>query len=450
MTFIPNADQAKAVDEYLSFLLSPDEREMCIIGPGGVGKSRLVQYLINEVMDQYKADCKLFGITREFDTYSLTALTNKAAASLEDNVGEAVTTIHSFLSLTVMPNFETGKQDLKRTASWQIISDKIIFIDEAYMMDPPLLEQLRQSTMRCKIIYVGDHAQLDPVDYPRSPIRDLKCRTVELTIPMRNAGQPALQDLCTTFRNNVLNQVAASEAGLDPVPWPRIPIVPGVIDFIPEADEQTLGAFLHQEWMQPTDKNLIVGYSNARVNAYNDHIRSMRNLPDLLQPGEKVIANDLFERGKFRIKNEADVQIVEADQEVTFLNLFGMEVPTQYVTTTHDPNVRIPIIWDRHFHKEALKYLRNRAKAKLENWGRYYEFKSMFADFRPRDACTVHKAQGSSKDLVLVDLTNIGTATSPVLASRLLYVALSRARSRIVLYGDLPARYGGIDYNSYR
>jgi ATP-dependent exoDNAse (exonuclease V) alpha subunit len=91
-----------------------------------------------------------------------------------------------------------------------------------------------------------------------------------------------------------------------------------------------------------------------------------------------------------------------------------------------------------------MKHSADRAKAGLQDWKPYYDLKDNFADFRPRDACTVHKSQGSTKDLVLVDLNNIGSCNFTVMTARMLYVAISRARHRVILYGNLPPKYGGV------
>ena len=44
---------------------------------------------------------------------------------------------------------------------------------------------------------------------------------------------------------------------------------------------------------------------------------------------------------------------------------------------------------------------------------------------------------------VFIDLDNIGSCNNPDQVARMLYVAISRARNRIFLFGKLPAKYGG-------
>ncbi|WP_399498890.1 C-terminal helicase domain-containing protein, partial [Streptomyces sp. P17] len=54
------------------------------------------------------------------------------------------------------------------------------------------------------------------------------------------------------------------------------------------------------------------------------------------------------------------------------------------------------------------------------------------------------KAQGSTYDSVFIDLSNISKVTQPDVAARMLYVAFTRARSKVYLYGQLAKRFGGL------
>ena len=100
-------------------------------------------------------------------------------------------------------------------------------------------------------------------------------------------------------------------------------------------------------------------------------------------------------------------------------------------------NVKLPV--DRAHFTELIKYF-----GQKKIWERYWHLKKTYPDLRPRDAATVHKAQGSSHDVVLIDLGDISSCHQTQTAARLLYVAFTRARQRVVLYGGLAAKYGGL------
>jgi ATP-dependent exoDNAse (exonuclease V) alpha subunit len=99
----------------------------------------------------------------------------------------------------------------------------------------------------------------------------------------------------------------------------------------------------------------------------------------------------------------------------------------------------VPIPADRTHFEALLKYY-----AGEKNWERYFFLKNTFVDLRPRDAATVHKSQGSTYDAVFIDLGNISTCNIKDQAARMLYVAFSRARTRVFIYGNLVAKYGGL------
>jgi len=257
---------------------------------------------------------------------------------------------------------------------------------------------------------------------------------------VRNATSPDLQALCELLRNNVADAVLAAETGSMHV-WPKMQLVPGVIDHV---DDAGLEALLNGPLKTPDGNNLILAFSNHRVNAYNNYLRGIRGQTHLFEAGEVLISNDMYERGRFRIKNEATVHLADVDSKLSMLQIGDLDVPTQFVRLRHFPDQNIPVVIDREFHKEALKYTAKRARDQKEDWRRHYQLKGDFADFRPRDACTVHKSQGSTKDMVVIDLTNIGACNFPVMVARMLYVAVSRARFRVIFYGNLPSKYGGL------
>jgi len=83
---------------------------------------------------------------------------------------------------------------------------------------------------------------------------------------------------------------------------------------------------------------------------------------------------------------------------------------------------------------------------KQKNWERYYYMQEKIPELRARHACTVHKSQGSSYDTIFIDAADLSTCRQPDMVARLLYVAVSRARKRVVFYGDLANKYGGLTY----
>jgi hypothetical protein len=182
------------------------------------------------------------------------------------------------------------------------------------------------------------------------------------------------------------------------------------------------------------------------VIGYNSFIRKLRGHdPQYLSPGERVVNNQGFEAGKGASKKflyaELEALVVDADPKTQVIKVRDAEIQAYKVVIQNPKNreefeVFQPL--DRAHYKAVLKYL-----AGLKDWPNYFFLKNHFPDLRPRDASTVYKAQGSTFETVYIDLQNIGTSNVANQVARMLYVAVSRARSQVFMYGRLPAKYSG-------
>ena len=425
-----NQGQQEAADAFFQFLFS-EEKEFGISGPGGVGKTFLMGHLIDVILPRYFETCKLMGIKPEYDSVHMTATTNKAAEALAHATKRSCETAASFFNLKVQDDFSTGKSKLIKTRQWVVHTRKIIFIDECSMIDSGLYAAIQEGTMGCKIVYVGDHCQLAPVGEKLSPVYMQGIRFYNLTEPMRNAGQPELIKLCNQLRNTV-------ETGV----FQPIKLIPGVIDW---ADDEQMEEAIAYKFTQQTHDSRILAYTNKRVIQYNDHIRTLRQLPDHYTVGEFLVNNTPVHLHRSMLSVEAEVEIVSLDDDVediviepdTILQVRRATIRTAIGSTF--TNVPIPIDRD-HFTALVKHYQRTK------NWERYFHLKGTYPDLRPQDASTVYKAQGSTYDIVFIDLGNISACNVPDQVARMLYVAISRPRTRIIFYGNLAEKYGGLTY----
>ena len=76
-----NQEQQAAADGFFQFLFE-DSKELIISGPGGVGKTFLMGYMIDTIMPRYAETCALMGIEAQYTEVVMTATTNKAAEVL--------------------------------------------------------------------------------------------------------------------------------------------------------------------------------------------------------------------------------------------------------------------------------------------------------------------------------------------------------------------------------
>ena len=429
-TITLTAGQQLAADGILNFLLD-GTRELIISGPAGVGKTFLMSHVIDTVLPLYHSTCKLLGIDSEFDSVEMTATTNKAAEVLAQATRRETSTIQSFLNLTVKDDFKTGTSVLKRTRSWAPKSRAIIFIDECSMIDTALRNEILAATDKCKIIYVGDRCQLAPVGEIISPVYRNYIPMYELTEPVRNADQPALMELCQQLRNTV-----------DGGEFLPIRVTPGVVDWL---SEEEMHAAVQEHFQEADNNNRILAFRNEQVITLNDYVRrTVRDLPDVLTPGEFLVSAEMTQiTSSMSLHVEQGVEVKEVSDKLGSFSVGdGLVLPVRKLTVATSlgdimHNVMIPV--SRGDYQDLLKYY-----SRKKEWSSYFQLKRSVADLRPRDAATVHKSQGSTYDTVFVDLSDISRCYQPEQAARLLYVAFSRARKRVVMYGELANKYGGV------
>lgn len=446
--------QFMAADRFLDFLHS-DAMRFAISGTAGTGKTFLMGHLASRVMDQYRTSCKLLEAKPEFTGCVFTATTNKAAEVLGEALGhDDVRTIHSFLNLKVKENHQTGKTTLDRNRNWAPIRAKIIvFIDECSMVDQALYAEILAALPGCKLVFVGDHAQMAPVGEQQSAIYEGLDETtlVTLTEPVRNAGQPALVSLCAQLRDTVetgiFHPIRASEA-------------------VHYLDDEDMADGLNYFFKDLDPSCRVLCYTNSRVQTYNDYIREkVRGRPPEPVAGDVMVLAQAYARGKLNLSVETelevisvgsieDVSILEQEIELEDLDLLhrasnykgrqlsagptirGRDITVRRVGSHHGQQITLTLAENREDVTQKLKEFSSR-----KAWSEYFALKGAFADLRHKAACTVYKAQGSTYDAVFVDIGNIGTSYDAAQVARMLFVAISRARSAVYLYGTLPPRY---------
>jgi hypothetical protein len=427
-----NQGQQETADAYFSFLMSPD-RYFAISGPAGVGKTFMMNYLSDAGLQTYEDACKLVGIQPEYREVHFTATTNKAAEVLEQSIGKRVQTIHSFLGLKVQENYSNGTTSVTRTGNCRVRRHMVVFIDECSMLDTRMMQEIEELFENAKIVFVGDDKQMAPVGEDTSPAFAAVApeNFAVLTEPVRNSGQPALMALCQQLRETV-------ETGI----FKPILGVPGVIDYL---DDSNMPHELAANFTALNPSARVLNYTNERATQYNDFIRGeVRGLPYDVCVGDTYVVAQAYQNGtrSYSVERELTVEgVSEVLEDFAWSNLTGGK-PILYrrvnfgdaIDPDDIPDVRVAL--DRGLVNHAIKAL-----ARTKNWSAYFELKAIYLDVRDKASCTVYKSQGSTYDTAFIDLGNLGTCFDAQQVARMLYVAVSRARSRICFYGRLPSRY---------
>jgi len=194
-------DQQNALESFHNFLMDPIETVFVLRGYSGCGKSTLVRTLIDR-MPGFNKTARLINPEHKEYEVALTATTNKAAENLGSITGQGAVTIHSFLGLRVSTDYRTNTTTLvPRTTDQK--ENYLLFIDEASYVDKQLLSFIFKMTRNCKVVFIGDPAQLTPVKATGTPVFDANFSGAALTTVVRQAEGNPIVDLSTKFRHTV-------------------------------------------------------------------------------------------------------------------------------------------------------------------------------------------------------------------------------------------------------
>lgn len=407
------SQQQSALDAFFSFLADPDEPVFVLRGYSGTGKSTLVKTMLDQMSDRVKAIQLLMPKFREKDVV-LTATTNKAAENLSFLSGQGVSTIHSHLGLRVETDYRSGKTTMVPTRRKTMPENQIIFVDEASYVDSQLLGFVFELTKDCKIVFIGDPAQLTPVKSTTAPVFAANFPGAELTQVVRQAEGNPIIDLATKFRHTVNTGEFFSFK-------PDGAVVSHVSreDF----DAAILAEFNKPSWTFRESK--VLGWTNACVIGYNKGINNVVKGNPHLDVGDYAVCNSFLSVGTKSIKTDQTVFITKMGPEWDNCGVAGFDVEL-------DHSVRVFLPKDRAQKQARMK------QAKAEgNFNLVRIIDSEWADLRSAYASTINKAQGSTYDRVFIDLDDIGKCNSGDQIARMMYVGVSRARHQVILTGDL-------------
>jgi len=406
-------EQQSALEAFFTFLADPKEVAFVLAGYSGTGKSTLVKTIIDQMPVRQKVMELLDPTYKGLDAV-FTATTNKAAENLAFITGQSVVTIHSFLGLRVSRNYETGITELKPSYKKSMPEHHLVFVDEASSMDSALLEHTFALTRNCKIVFIGDPAQLLGVKASTAPVFNAGFPTAVLTQVVRQAEGNPIIDLATKFRHTV-NTGEFFSFKPDGI----------VIKHVQRQEFETrlVEEFDRPDWNFRDSK--VMGYTNACVTKYNQAINNLLKGTPHLRVGDYAICNSFVKIDKHSIKTDQTVLITRIDPEFAPNFVPGNNVTLDYLITAFLPK-------SRQDKQNRLK----QAKAE-KNYQLVEIIESEWIDLRPAFASTIDKAQGSTYDKVFIDLDDIRSCNSGDRIARMMYVGVSRARHQVILTGDL-------------
>ena len=414
--------QRQAEDAFLDFVQDPTMHEMVIAGPAGTGKTYLTKYLQRQIPAVMQMK-KLLGTKDDLRT-AYTATTNKAAAVLSQLTGQQARTIHSFLGLQIQLDFRTGKARLKAKRPVRH-RNTLVFIDEASMVSRELRTYIKDLLLYKdsgnKIVYIGDQYQLPPVMEAGTPLFQKLPNQIHLTEIQRQAkGSPII-----TAAHQFREVLDLGKGAL----WPKVQDTGKEIRLVEGWQMQDLMDAKYPTATGPDDFK-FVAWTNSRVKHASAHIRQVMGLPQEFTIDEYVMVNEaMVSHDEVIFSTDQMVQITDMEPAVSEDGFEGWKVELNHSYVTFVAK-----------HWTQVRDLQ-KAQSKNKDWVNFFLTKQRYADLRDVHAQTCHKAQGSTYGEVFIDLADIGRCNKWEEVARMVYVAISRAKDAVYLYGELPMKW---------
>lgn len=407
-------DHTKLIDSFVVFL-GNNEKYFFIDGPGGAGKTTIVKYLIEVTIPDFNKTAGLFDMLPRPEYY-VTAMHNKASAVLNES-GLESTTIHHHLGLAL--KFYKGNYVLSPVRPIKGSPTQILFIDECSTMDSDVYNRLL-TLPNAKIVFIGDRYQAPPVGQKES---------------LLYATEPELHCLKKIRRTTIPEMASFFEELREQVEYEEPMEIPIYKDLIVESGYEDALNEVVSKSHENNESFVVLGYTNSKTRSYNKDVRAFLGKPEDFVEGDVVIINSAVKTagGDTLIPTDTRAVINKVSPEIE--GLFTHRI----INVTPLGSFECHDLLTMDF--EVLSQLQKEAK-KEKNWHRYYYLKENVADLRHTHSLTIHKSQGSSYDNVVIDLSDLKSCTDNSLARKLLYVAVTRARKKVILIGTLPERIG--------
>ena len=401
------------IEEKTDLILSDKQKEavkavndnnVCIITGGpGTGKTTIVKV----ILELYKAKKK---------KTVLCAPTGRAAKRMTETTGEEARTLHRLLEIGKIQDDPTAKFNDYDIAP---IDADVIIVDEVSMVDVFLMNYLLKAIYQgTKLVLVGDVDQLPSVG-PGNVLADLinseKIKTIVLNKIFRQAAKSKI--ILNAHRVNSGNNFIKQE----------------------ESEEELDKDFFYiKENNQEKILNQIISLCSGRLQAYGnyDFFKSIqvitptkkgmlgtKDLNKVLQDHLNPLMEGGIERQNLGASFRAGDRVMQIKNNY---DIFWEREVNEYETGNGVFNGEFGTI---------LKFdeVEKRVKIKFDDekyaWYQYSELDQIEHAY----AITVHKAQGSEFDVVIMPMVQ----AAPMLLTRnLLYTGMTRAKKILIIVGN--------------
>ena len=261
--FKPNAQQVDALNEMDRFMKS-NETSMTLSGYAGTGKTSLMEMIAQKGRKQYRP-------------VVFCATTNKAAAVLNERVSKAgfkAATLNKVFGISVEVDSNSNTYNARNLVNVlkdaDITPGTTVIIDEASMINEENYDILNNIAKQnsLKIIYVGDSAQLAPVNEDKisKVFRNGEGKVITLTQVERTDDNAILKEATDLRNGNHLSGISSFNNKGE-----------GVAYISPNHQDEINNVVAHYVKGLKHNPNYfrILAYTNKAVSAYNNQVREL-------------------------------------------------------------------------------------------------------------------------------------------------------------------------------
>ncbi len=367
---------------------------MIITGGPGTGKTTIVKTILRMFVKLMNDNSTVL------ERVALLAPTGRAAKRLKETSNIDAQTIHKYLGYA-------GEGYFAKNAD-NPTEEELIIVDEASMMDLPLAYQLLTTINKnARVIIVGDVDQLPSVG-PGQILKDLiDCKeisTIRLKKIHRQAENSQIIRLAHDINDGIISEnIMTKFTDRSFIPTDNEHLMEMLIDLVALAISKGKDIKKDIQILVPMYRcQLGINEINTRL---QEVINPLNNRPELKRTGEQYRENDKV----IQLVNRSEKNIMNGDIGVVDHFIYA------------DGEIRgLSVAYDTGMVDYTIDEL---------------------DDIKLAYAISVHKAQGSEFDMVIMP---VSSNYSYMLKRKLIYTSVTRAKNLLILMGDIRILQLGI------